>query len=70
LQQGTIIPAHPLALRQSLEIDEARQRLLTGIIWHVVREEWPLVFILPSLKIRKPDTHLLEPLLRMAAEEN
>jgi len=29
LQQGTVIPAHPLALNQNLKLDEVRQRLLT-----------------------------------------
>ncbi len=29
LQQGTAIPAHPLALDKNLKLDEARQKLLT-----------------------------------------
>ncbi len=29
LHEGTVIPAHPLALKQDLTIDEKRQRALT-----------------------------------------
>ena len=29
LQNGTVIPAHPLALHENLKLDEKRQRLLT-----------------------------------------
>jgi dihydrodipicolinate synthase/N-acetylneuraminate lyase len=69
LQQGTVIPAHPLALRQDLTIDERRQRALTRYYLDSGAGGLAVGVHTTQFAIRKPEINLLEPVLQMAAEE-
>ncbi len=69
LQQGTVIPAHPLALTEDLQIDEKRQRLLTQYYISCGAGGIAVGVHTTQFEIRKPDVDLLEPVLRMASEE-
>lgn len=69
LQQGTVIPAHPLALTASRELDEAYQRQLTQ--YYLASGAGGLAIGVHSTQfaIRNPQVNLYEKVLAMAAEE-
>ncbi len=69
LQQGTAIPAHPLVLQQNLKLDEARQRQLTRYYMASGAGGVAVGVHTTQFEIRKPEINLLEPVLKMAAEE-
>ncbi len=69
LQKGTIIPAHPLALTKHLTLDEVRQRLLTRYYLASGAGGVAVGVHTTQFEIRKPEINLLEPVLRIAAEE-
>jgi len=69
LQQGTVIPAHPLALNQQLELDEMRQRRLTRYYMASGAGGVAVGVHTTQFEIRRPEINLLEPVLRLAAEE-
>ena len=69
LQQGTVIPAHPLALNKDLSIDENRQRLLTRYYMASGAGGVAVGVHTTQFEIRKPEINLLEPVLKIAAEE-
>ncbi len=69
LQQGTVIPAHPLALNKHVELDENRQRLLTRYYMASGAGGVAVGVHTTQFEIRKPSINLLEPVLRMAADE-
>lgn len=69
LQQGTVIPAHPLALNQNLELDETRQRLLTKYYIASGAGGVAVGVHTTQFEIRKPGIDLLEPVLKIASEE-
>jgi len=69
LQQGTVIPAHPLALNAQLKLDEKRQRLLTRYYMASGAGGVAVGVHTTQFEIRKPEINLLEPVLRMASEE-
>jgi hypothetical protein len=69
LHQGTVIPAHPLALNQDLSVNETRQRLLTKYYMASGAGGVAVGVHTTQFEIRKPEINLLETVLRMAAEE-
>jgi len=69
LKQGTVIPAHPLALNQDLSINETRQRLLTKYYMASGAGGVAVAVHTTQFEIRKPEINLLETVLRIAAEE-
>jgi len=69
LQQGTIIPAHPLALNKYLQLDEKRQRLLTRYYMASGAGGVAVGVHTTQFEIRKPEINLLEPVLKIAADE-
>lgn len=69
LHQGTVIPAHPLALNQDLSMDESKQRLLTQYYMASGGGGVAVGVHTTQFEIRKREINLLEPVLRMAAEE-
>lgn len=69
LQQGTVIPAHPLALTEYLKLDEERQRALTDYYITSGAGGVAVGVHTTQFEIRKPEINLLEPVLRIAAEE-
>ena len=69
LQQGTVIPAHPLALTEDLKLDEERQRALTNYYITCGAGGVAVGVHTTQFEIRKPEINLLEPVLQIAAEE-
>ena len=69
LHQGTVIPAHPLALHQDLSLNESNQRLLTQYYMASGAGGVAVGVHTTQFEVRKPEINLLEPVLRMAAEE-
>lgn len=69
LQEGTVIPAHPLALTKNLKLDERRQRLLTQYYISCGVGGVAVGVHTTQFEIRKPEIALLEPVLKIAAEE-
>ena len=69
LQEGTVIPAHPLALDGSGHFDERRQRALTR--YYVAAGAGGLAIGVHTTQfaIRDPKIGLFEPLLAIAREE-
>lgn len=69
LHDGLAIPAHPLALNSSRQLDEARQRALTR--YYIASGAGGIAVAVHStqFEIRDKDINLLEPVLRLAAEE-
>lgn len=69
LHEGTVIPAHPLALNRDLQLDEKRQRRLTR--YYIASGVGGLAVGVHTTQfsIRKPEIQLLEPVLALAAEE-
>lgn len=69
LMEGTVLPAHPLALTENRVLDEQRQRLLTNYYIESAAGGIAVAVHSTQFEIREPQYNLLEPLLRMAAEE-
>lgn len=69
LHQGGVIPAHPLVLKENLELDEYRQRRLTRYYLHCGAGGVAVGVHTTQFAIREPKIALLEPVLRLAAEE-
>ena len=69
LQQGTVIPAHPLALNRDLHLDENRQRRLTRYYLAAGVGGLAVGVHTTQFSIRRPEVKLLEPVLELAAEE-
>lgn len=69
LHQGVVIPAHPLALHHDLTIHEARQRMLTQ--YYIASGAGGLAVAVHTtqFEIRHPAFNMLEPVLRLAADE-
>ena len=69
LKQGTIIPAHPLALQADRTLDEADQRLLTQ--YYLASGAGGVAVGVHSTQfaIRDPQVNLYEKVLALAAEE-
>jgi hypothetical protein len=69
IKTGTVIPAHPLALTSERRLDERRQRALTR--YYVAAGAGGLAVGVHTTQfaIRQPKIALLEPVLRLAAEE-
>src|SRR3954452_7187170 len=69
LQEGTVIPAHPLALKENRQLDEERQRRLTRYYIAAGSGDVAVGVHTTQFEIRKPGINLLETVLRLAAEE-
>lgn len=69
LHQGTVIPAHPLALDKHLKIDEQRQRGLTRYYLSCGVGGLAVGVHTTQFEIRKPEFNYLGDVLRIAAEE-
>jgi hypothetical protein len=69
LHEGVVIPAHPLALTKTLQLDEARQRLLTKYYIASGAGGVAVGVHTTQFEIRKPEINLLEPVLKIAADE-
>lgn len=69
LHEGLVIPAHPLALDENLQLDEQHQRALTR--YYIAAGAGGVAVGVHStqFEIRNKDINLLEPVLRMASEE-
>lgn len=64
-----MIPAHPLALNAKLKLNESRQRLLTQYYISSGAGGVAVGVHTTQFEIRKPEIGLLEPVLKIAAEE-
>ncbi len=69
LHEGTVIPAHPLALNASRKLDETRQRGLTRYYMASGAGGVAVGVHSTQFEIRDPRFNLYETVLRMAAEE-
>ncbi len=69
LFEGTVIPAHPLALTETRELDEKRQRLLTRYYMASGSGGVAVGVHTTQFEIRKPEFDLLERVLALAADE-
>ncbi len=69
LYDGTVIPAHPLALTETHELDENRQRLLTRYYLASGAGGVAVGVHTTQFAIRKPEINLLERVLALAADE-
>jgi dihydrodipicolinate synthase/N-acetylneuraminate lyase len=69
LHEGVVIPAHPLALTEQRKLDEKRQRLLTRYYIASGAGGVAVGVHTTQFEIRKPEINLLEPVLKIAAEE-
>lgn len=69
LHDGTVIPAHPLALNSERQLDEDRQRRLTRYYIDAGAGGVAVGVHTTQFEIRKPEVNLYETVLRMAAEE-
>ena len=69
LREGTVIPAHPLALNSSRQLDERRQRALTRYYIASGAGGVAVGVHTTQFEIRDKDVNLFEPVLRIAAEE-
>jgi len=69
LQEGTVIPAHPLALTADAELDEERQRALTRYYMAAGSGGIAVGVHTTQFEIRDPEVNLFETVLKMAAEE-
>jgi hypothetical protein len=69
LKQGTVIPAHPLALTANLELDEERQRGLTRYYIASGAGGVAVGVHTTQFEIRKPEFNLLEKVFQLAADE-
>jgi dihydrodipicolinate synthase/N-acetylneuraminate lyase len=68
LRQGTVIPAHPLALTADLKIDERHQRALTRYYCAAGVGGVAVGVHTTQFEIHDPKTGLLEPVLALASE--
>jgi len=66
LREGTVIPAHPLALNAARQLDERRQRALTR--YYVGAGAGGVAVGVHTTQFEIRDVGLLEPVLRLAAE--
>jgi dihydrodipicolinate synthase/N-acetylneuraminate lyase len=69
LYQGTVIPAHPLALNDQYKLDEIRQRRLTRYYIASGAGGVAIGVHTTQFEIRRPEINLLETVFRLAAEE-
>jgi len=69
LREGTVIPAHPLALTKERRLDEKRQKLLTQYYMTSGAGGVAVGVHTTQFEIRKPEVNLLEPVLRLASEQ-
>ncbi|MEP7374286.1 MAG: dihydrodipicolinate synthase family protein [Chitinophagaceae bacterium] len=69
LQQGTVIPAHPLALDKDLRLNEKRQRILTRYYIASGAGGVAVGVHTTQFEIRNQEFNLLEPVLKIAADE-
>jgi len=69
LQEGTVIPAHPLALDSNRRLDEERQRQLMRYYMAAGAGGIAVAVHSTQFEIRNKGIDLLEPVLRIAAEE-
>jgi hypothetical protein len=69
LHEGTVIPAHPLALTDTRQLDEKRQRLLTRYYLASGVGGVAVGVHTTQFEIRKPEINLLEKVLELAADE-
>ncbi|MYT75437.1 MULTISPECIES: dihydrodipicolinate synthase family protein [unclassified Streptomyces] len=68
LSQGTVIPAHPLALDADRRLDERRQRALTRYYLASGAGGVAVAVHTTQFEIREPRVGLLRPVLELAAE--
>ncbi len=69
LHEGTVIPAHPLALDNKRKLDETRQRGLTRYYMEAGAGGIAVGVHTTQFEIRNSGIDLLEPVLQLAAEE-
>ncbi|MCU6796094.1 dihydrodipicolinate synthase family protein [Paenibacillus sp. WQ 127069] len=69
LHSGLVIPAHPLALNSARQLDEQRQRALTRYYMASGAGGIAVAVHSTQFEIREERYNLLEPVLRLAAEE-
>lgn len=69
LKEGTVIPAHPLALHSSRHIDERRQRALTRYYMTSGAGGIAVGVHTTQFAIRDRNINLLKPVLELASEE-
>lgn len=69
LFDGTVIPAHPLALTQDLRLDEQKQRGLTRYYMASGAGGVAIGVHTTQFEIRDPDVNLFETVLAMTADE-
>src|SRR5690606_37449104 len=69
LQEGTVIPAHPLALNSNRQLDESRQRQLMRYYMAAGAGGIAVAVHSTQFEIRDKGIDLLEPVLRIASEE-
>ena len=69
MSEGTVIPAHPLALHEDRSLDDAGQRLLTQYYMAAGAGGIAVGVHTTQFEIRHPGTDLLRPVLQLAAEE-
>lgn len=69
LQEGTVIPAHPLALNKDRKLDEKRQRALSRYYLDAGVGGLAVGVHTTQFEIRKPDVNLFKPVLELAKEE-
>lgn len=69
LQQGLVIPAHPLALTEELRLDERRQRALTRYYCDAGSGGVAVGVHTTQFSIRDGNVGLFEPVLELAIEE-
>jgi len=69
LFEGTVIPAHPLALKQDLKLDEYRQRGLTRYYMASGAGGIAIGVHTTQFEIRNPEINLYEKVLEITADE-
>lgn len=69
LLAGTVIPAHPLALKAGRTLDEYRQRLLTRYYLASGAGGVAVGVHTTQFEIRRPEINLLETVLKIASDE-
>jgi dihydrodipicolinate synthase/N-acetylneuraminate lyase len=68
-QEGTVIPAYPLALTKDRKLDEKRQRALTRYYLDAGVGGLAVAVHTTQFAIRDPEIKLFEPVLKIAIEE-
>jgi len=69
LKSGTVIPANPLAITADRKFDPDRQRVLCRYYLNAGVGGLAVAVHTTQFEIRKPEFNLLEPVLKIAAEE-